>query len=126
MNKWLYISCLLLYSCHSTPYVQGKRLYTAYCANCHMEDGSGLSAMIPDIRKSKIVNTPEFVCLLYHGKTDTVFSENSFLVREMPSFKNLSATEVTNIINYIHHTWHTDFTEKTILKTNQDLENCRN
>lgn len=115
---------LLLFSCQDTPYQQGKRLYSAYCANCHMDDGSGLSMMIPAISTSTLTYSPEFVCLLYTGKNDTIFEGNSFLVKEMPSFKHLSSTEVTNIINYVNHSFIKDFTEKNILETTRDLENC--
>lgn len=80
--------------------------------------------MIPAISTSKLTYSPEFVCLLYTGKNDTIFEGNSFLVKEMPSFKQLSSTEVTNIINYVNHSFVNDFKEKTILETTRDLENC--
>ena len=32
---------LIVISCNSTPYMQGQRLYTSKCQNCHMEDGTG-------------------------------------------------------------------------------------
>ncbi len=38
-----------IYSCKETPFQQGKILYEYYCANCHMEDGSGLEGLIPPV-----------------------------------------------------------------------------
>ncbi|MBK8620845.1 MAG: cytochrome c [Saprospiraceae bacterium] len=124
MNKICFLALILLASCQDTPYQQGKRLYTANCANCHMDDGSGLSKMIPALSTSTLTYSPEFVCLLYTGKNDTIFEGSSFLVKEMPSFKQLSSTEVTNIINYVNHSFLKEFKEKTILETTNDLKNC--
>ena len=125
MNKFLLLVFVGLFSCNDSPYMQGKRLYTAYCANCHMDDGSGLSQMIPAIQKSKITYSSEMVCILYMGKTDTLFKGDTFLVKEMPSFKQLSSTEVANIINYVNHAFTTDFREKSIVEVESDLKKCQ-
>lgn len=125
MNKFLLLLLIGLFSCNDSPYMQGKRLYTAYCANCHMEDGSGLSQMIPALQKSKITYSSEMVCLLYKGKTDTLFKGDTFLVKEMPSFKQLSSTEVANIINYVNHAFTPDFREKSIIEVESDLKKCQ-
>lgn len=124
MNKIWLLLLAALYSCHDSPYVQGKRLYTVHCANCHMEDGSGLSEMIPALQKSGITYSSDFVCLLYTGKRDSIFQGSTFLVKEMPSFKQLSSTEVTNIINYVNHSFSPNFKEKNILETESDLKKC--
>lgn len=104
--------------------MQGKRLYQLHCETCHMEDGSGLSALIPDLKKSTFVDSPEFICLVYSGKKDSVFSGSTYLIREMPSFKHLSATELNNIINYIRYQWRQPFQEQTILETQEELKKC--
>ena len=125
MNKLWLLLFVVLYACHDSPYVQGKRLYTVHCANCHMEDGSGLSEMIPALMKSGITYSSDFVCLLYNGKKDSIFQGNTFLVKEMPSFKQLSSTEVTNIINFVNHSFTSNFREKSILETESDLKKCK-
>ncbi|MFZ1703594.1 MAG: cytochrome c [Saprospiraceae bacterium] len=125
MNRVLLFLLLVFFtSCQDTPFVQGKRLYKAYCSNCHMNDGSGLSLLIPAISSSKITYGASFICLMYHGKSDTIFEKSTYLVKEMPSFKHLSSTEITNIINYINHTWHHPFKEKTIKNTTEELSDC--
>lgn len=111
-------------SCSDSPYMQGKRLYTANCQNCHMEDGSGLVNLIPALQISKYLGKPEAACILINGIQDTIFKDSAFLVRQMPSFKKLSATEITNIINYINHQWHQPFKETTIIQVENALKNC--
>lgn len=125
MNNWLILFIILFASCHDTPYVQGKRLYQSQCSHCHMDDGSGLSNLIPDLKKSNITYQKDFICLLVNGRIDTIFSDDNYLVKEMPSFRHLSATEITNIINYINHKWFPPFAEKTIQEITEYLNKCK-
>ncbi len=135
MTKGLnrFIKCFLgglltisvIFSCNDSPYMQGKRLYLANCANCHMEDGSGLSALIPSIQKSVYLGKPEIACILKNGLRDTIFKDSTFLVREMPAFKKFSATEITNIVNFVNHSWYTSFKETTITQIEEAINICQ-
>lgn len=114
-----------LFSCSETPYMQGMRLYEAKCSNCHMSDGSGLSKLIPNIQNSANIHETKYIaCLLLNGKIDTIKQGGEFLVREMPAFNRLSATEVTNIINYIQHKWDPVFKENDIVVIEKILKEC--
>ncbi|MBK9734603.1 MAG: cytochrome c [Saprospiraceae bacterium] len=113
-----------LISCQETTYVQGKRLYIAKCQNCHMEDGSGLGGLIPSISVSTQLGSPYLACIIRKGIQDTIFNDTTYLVKEMPAFKKLSAPEIANIINYINSTWHKPFVEITILEIDKALKNC--
>lgn len=112
-------------ACNSSPYMQGKRLYTAKCQNCHMEDGSGLAALIPPLNSSILLGKPQMACILKNGIRDTIFKDSTFLLREMPAFTSFSATEVTNIVNFINHSWKPDFREITILEISAALDSCK-
>lgn len=90
-----------------------------------MEDGSGLAALIPPLNNSKLLGSPAVACVLKNGIRDTIFKDGTFLVREMPSFASLSTTEVTNIINYINHSWSLQFKEITILEIQATLDTCK-
>ena len=112
-------------SCGNTPYMQGMRLYEAKCSNCHMADGSGLSKLIPNIATSKNLNDTKYIaCLLLNGKVDTIKENGEFLISEMPAFNRLSATEVTNIINYMQHRWQPGFKENYINDMEKILKEC--
>jgi len=114
--------CLsLATACNENYYAQGKALYNYHCANCHMEDGSGLEDVIPSIVESSYFNIRknEFTCLLLNGagaeRTDGL---------EMPSFIRLNNVELLNITNYVNAKWSTDFTELSILKLDQERKDC--
>jgi len=94
--------CLLATGCNESPYMQGKRLYESHCQSCHMEDGQGLSRMIPSLATSSLLGKREFSCVIILGKKDTIQNQTSFLVQEMPAFQSLTTTELTNLVNYLH------------------------
>jgi len=54
-----------------------------------------------------------------------LFKDSTYLLKEMPSFSHLSATEVTNIINFINYKWQPSFKEITILDVEQALKTCQ-
>lgn len=119
------LSIFTLISCSESPYMQGKRLYTANCQNCHMEDGSGLAKLVPSLQESAMLGSAMMSCIIKNGLQDTIRNNNTFLVREMPAFGKLSATEVTNIVNYINHSWHKDFKETHITEVEAALKSCQ-
>ncbi len=115
---------LFLAGCGDTTYMQGKRLYVVNCQNCHMEDGSGLGGLIPALSSSAQIGSADFSCIIKNGLNDTIFQDSTYLLKEMPSFKKFSATEITNIVNYVNHTWAKDFKESTILDVEKVLNEC--
>ncbi len=119
------IFILLIVGCNETKYMQGKRLYEAKCQNCHMEDGSGLVALIPPLNSSSLLGNVSMACLIRNGIQDTIFRDSTFLVKEMPAFKKFTAAELTNIMNYVNSTWHKSFKEITIIETEAAIKNCQ-
>ena len=89
-------------SCQQEKYSQGKRIYTAYCANCHMENGEGLGEIYPSITKSSYLygNITELPCLILNGRQSSQLS-----TVQMPGFSHLREAELSNLINYMSHTW---------------------
>ena len=89
-----------------------------------MEDGSGLEGLIPSLVNSKHLGNLSMLCIMKNGINDTIFKDSTYLVKEMPAFKRLSATEMANIVNYINSMWSPSFKEMTILEINQGLKDC--
>lgn len=93
----------------ANTYKQGKILYTRYCANCHMEDGSGLKGLIPPLLKSDylLAHRAELPCILLRGqKGKIVVNGVEYGNQEMLPVKRLTGDpltdfEMTNILNYI-------------------------
>lgn len=101
----LLISIIYLLSCQTNPYKQGEWLYKDRCANCHMEDGSGLGAQIPALAASSILVNDQAaaVCLVYNGITK---GDPKITQLDMPSNKDLTSADLANLINFINSQWH--------------------
>lgn len=95
----------LLIACQSR-YPQGERLYLAYCSNCHMDDGTGLARLIPPLRGSdQLDDLEQVVCRIFNGSESGLTVNGVWYSEPMPSFSNLTAVELSNLINYISTTW---------------------
>ena len=71
-TNWLLTICvvtLIAIGCKSTLYSEGERVYTAYCSNCHMDDGSGLAALIPPLTDMEYLqaNITMLPCIITNG-----------------------------------------------------------
>jgi len=124
-SKFLFsvLASLFLTACVYEPYNQGKQLYEMHCANCHSSDGTGLEALIPDIRNSTYytLKKSEFACIIKQG----IMSTDSSLIMDMPPADKLSSFEISNIINYVNHKWNENFQEINILEIESNLNTCQ-
>ena len=86
---------------------EGKRLYRINCANCHMDDGSGLSALIPPLANADFLaqNRDKLPCYLRHGLQDTIVVNGKTYAEQMPGVEKLSYIDITNLLNYINTNW---------------------
>jgi cytochrome c oxidase subunit 2 len=74
--------------------VRGEKVYTANCAVCHQPNGKGGGAF-PALDGSKIVNGPKAgqMHIMLEGKN------------AMPSWKQLSDTELAAAMTYVRNSW---------------------
>ncbi len=114
-------------SCQSNPYVHGQILYENFCANCHMEDGSGLIGNIPPLAGADFLKNyaDQLPCIIRYGVQDTLVVNGQTYTTPMAGIPQLTDIEVTNVINYINHAWGNDngFTRPTDVQV--ILEGCK-
>ncbi|MCC6723672.1 MAG: cytochrome c [Saprospiraceae bacterium] len=95
------------FSCETQTYEHGKLLYTNFCENCHMADGTGLKGLIPPLAGADFLkNSPEAVpCIIRAGYKGKMTVNGKEYDTEMAGIERLTEFEITNIINYIHTSW---------------------
>jgi mono/diheme cytochrome c family protein len=88
----------VLTACSTNPYKQGQVLYEFHCGGCHMDDGSGLEKLIPPLDTQSVYfeDPGKLVCLVLEG-----LPPNEHTRQQMPPNKELSETEMTNLVNYL-------------------------
>ena len=107
-------------------YRQGGALYAAYCANCHMDDGTGLKGNIPPLANSDWLrdHQDELACVIYAGMEGEVVVNGVTYNAAMNGNPELKTTQVTNIMNYINHAWGNDYGFVSLPKAEAQLEKC--
>lgn len=116
----------ILPSCTDNPYTQGKSLYTSYCVNCHMEDGSGLEKIIPPLDGADYLHKHpgKVACMIRYGAMDTIIVNGIEYYGAMPGYPELTETQITNIINYMNNAWSNDLGFTPLDSVYRWLENC--
>jgi mono/diheme cytochrome c family protein len=118
---------VLVWACQSNPYQQGEIMYGSYCANCHMEDGTGLRGRIPPLVKSDYLkkHPDEIACIIRYGKTGEIVVNGKTYSEAMPGERKLTDFEIANIINYIHQAWGNDYGFVKVQTVQKALEKCK-
>lgn len=121
-SSLIILTIFVIGSCNPINYQQGKRSYDRHCASCHMEDGTGLVKLVPDVMFSKdeLLNMESLPCMIRHGinSPDSIF--------QMLPNKEISEIEITNVINYILHDLNSIDSSYTLERTKSELKACHN
>ena len=123
-NVLLYgiLFCLIIsaYCCDVVKYPYGARLYESQCADCHMNDGSGLSSLYPNLQNANIVTKyKEIPCIIRNGINDT-----TSIIQMLPMV-NVSDIEITNIINFILQDMNGTKLSISIQEVQEILDSCK-
>lgn len=123
----LLLLALLFNACEPNTFQEGERLYKAQCANCHMDDGIGLSALIPPIAGSDYLQTnrDRLPCILRYGLNDTIIVNGRQYAEMMPGVATLTDIQVTNLLNFINNSWGNQNGLYRLEEVRATLEACR-
>ncbi|HAD12605.1 MAG TPA: cytochrome c class I [Saprospirales bacterium] len=130
MRYWLiiFVCGLLGYtSCQQQPYQIGQRLYQSQCANCHMDNGAGLGALIPPLAGSDYLTAHRnnLPCVIRHGLADTIVVNGQMYAERMQGVKDLSEIQMTNVLNYILQSWGNQIPPFTLEEVQKALQSCK-
>ena len=133
MNRLVYIAfigglltLLGASGCNSEEISQSKAIYDNFCANCHMDDGSGLRGVIPPLANSDFLTEHREMipCMIRYGYSDTIYVNGILYAAPMPGVKNISETEIANVMNYVHRSWGNDLPFIGIPEVQKYLKQC--
>jgi mono/diheme cytochrome c family protein len=119
--------CLTTHTqCFTDKQNEGQRLYAANCQSCHMEDGSGLRALIPPIAGADYLQThrEELPCLIRHGVEGPMVVNGQEYNKPMPGVETMKADQITNLLNYIQTNFGNNNERYTMQEVEKLLEPC--
>lgn len=118
---------ILFVSCEQQPYQMGERLYKVHCANCHMDNGEGLAALIPPLAGSDYLlnHRDQLACIIRNGLKDTIVVNGRVFAGEMLANNQLSEIQITNVLNYICQSWGNDGAPFQFEEVKTSLEGCK-
>jgi mono/diheme cytochrome c family protein len=98
---------LIFNRCQPNAYREGERLYRTNCANCHMENGEGLTGLIPPLANADYMekNRSMLPCIIRYGLQDSITVNGKIYAEQMPGAPHLSEIHVANLLNYVQNSW---------------------
>lgn len=86
-------------------FVQGEKLYTTHCSNCHQANGKGLGRLYPPLDSSDYMtnNFDETLCLIKYGVSGEITVDGIVYDQPMPGVRTLSDLEIAEIATYIYN-----------------------
>jgi len=91
-----------------------------------MEEGQGLKRLIPPVASSDyyVAHYSDLVCNIVNGMKGEIIVNGISYNEEMPSVKSMTATEMTNLINYMNHKWYPDIEIVTMSDIQDQMDSC--
>lgn len=122
----LLVSTVLLTQCEENTYRIGERVYKTNCANCHMDNGEGLGALIPPLANSDYLknNRDKLACIVRYGLKDTIIVNGKQYSEQMAGIPKLEDVAVVNLLNYIGHSWGNELKPYTLEEVRTMLGQC--
>jgi mono/diheme cytochrome c family protein len=125
--RYLLFSLLLsAIACMPHEYRQGEALYRQHCASCHMDDGKGLSGIIPPLDSADYIarDPVQMACIINNGLTDSIYVNGVRYSEPMAAITGLSEFQMANIINYINHAWGNNYGYVSVQEIRKRLSEC--
>ena len=86
--------------------VEGAKIYSTYCANCHQQDGKGLAALYPPLSGSDYLleNLPRAACIIKNGQNKEIVV-NGVTYNQMMPKNPITNLEIAEVLTFIANAW---------------------
>lgn len=121
-------SCYSNVSMETAQYaVNGQKLYTTHCQNCHGAKGEGLGKLYPPLTDSVFLNKQraQLACIVKHGIRGPLQINGKTYEGIMPGISKLNNVEIAYILTYVTTTFGNSTSTYTQEEVVRNLENCK-
>ncbi len=104
----------------------GERLYKTHCANCHMDGGEGLGALIPPLKGSDYLasHRDQLACIVRYGLKDTIVVNGKTYAEQMLANDKLNDIQIANVVNFVLQSWGNNVKPVTFEEVEAGLGKC--
>ncbi len=105
--------------------VEGEKLYTAYCANCHQRDGKGLASLYPPLAGSDylLADLPRAACIIKNGLMGEIIVNGDTYNQMMPG-NPITNLEIAEILSYVTNSWGNEAGLTSVKDVEKWLKEC--
>jgi len=107
-------------------FADGSQLYKVHCESCHMNDGSGLAALIPPLSDSTflIQNRKKLACFVVYGLNDSIQIKGKIYQNLMPAEKHLAPIDLAKVLTYITNSFGNQQGIYDVKEVERNLQHC--
>jgi mono/diheme cytochrome c family protein len=89
------------------PLVEGAKIYSRNCQQCHQQDGRGVRGVYPTLDASEwVLGEPErIVKILLFGMSGTITVAGETVTGNMPAVGHLKDKQIAAVLTYIRQAW---------------------
>ena len=139
-NRYLYLCATFLsvyvvfHSCQSKQAIRaaqytvnGQKVYTTHCQNCHGARGEGLGRLYPPLTDSTFLidHREELACMVKHGLSGPLEVHGIVFDTEMPANPTLSPIEIAYVLTYIGNSFGNSMDMFTLEEVQAGIAACR-
>lgn len=86
--------------------VQGAKIYSTYCSNCHQQDGKGLAALYPPLDQSDYLfqDLSRAACIIKNGQQKEIMV-NGVAYNQMMPANPITNLEIAEVLTFITNAW---------------------
>ena len=123
----LFLAYSLFIGCEQQPYQMGERLYKTHCANCHMDGGEGLGALIPPLKGADYLasHRDQLACIIRYGLKDTIVVNGKTYAEQMVGNDKLNDIQIANVVNFVLQSWGNGVKPVTFEEVKAGLSACK-
>lgn len=106
--------------------VNGQKLYTTHCQNCHGAKGEGLGQLYPPLTDSIFLNKHrnQLACIVKNGMKGSIEVSGKKFDNEMPGIPQLNNVEIAYILTYVTTTFGNSTTTYTQEEVAKSIASC--
>lgn len=109
-----------------TKVVQGKKLYTKHCSNCHGGEGEGLRRLIPPLAGADYVenNFTGLPCIIRNGINGEIVVNGQSFNQPMVGIQDLEIDEIKSIMDFMIVEWYPNQKSMSHAEISSILDAC--